>query len=72
VVRNLPEVKTKDQFLGVSSSDIPLQGASSSSISTAREDLEHLVSGVVALCLAKNALFGSTRQKLKKATARAK
>jgi hypothetical protein len=45
VVRSLPEVKLKTPLLGVSSTDIPLQGASISSIPTAGEDLEHLVSG---------------------------
>jgi hypothetical protein len=34
-VRNLPEVKTKTTLLGVCSTDIPLQGASTSNTPTA-------------------------------------
>jgi hypothetical protein len=40
VVRNLPEVKPRTPLLGVSSTDTPLQGASTASIHTAREDLD--------------------------------
>jgi hypothetical protein len=57
--------------LEVSSTDIPLQGASTSSISTVVVVLEHTVSGVGGLCLAKKALSGCARKKLKKARARA-
>jgi hypothetical protein len=71
VVRNLPEVKPKTPLLGVSSSDIPLQGACSSRIPTIREGLGHIVSGVVGLRLAKKALSGSGGRKLKKARATA-
>jgi hypothetical protein len=70
-VRNLPEVKPETSLLGVSSSDIPLQGASRSSTPTVREDLGQLVSGVGGLCLEKKTLSGSTIQKLKKTRARA-
>jgi hypothetical protein len=52
MVRNLPEVKPSTPLLGVSSTDIPLQGASSSSIPTVR-GLGHLVSGVDGRHLAK-------------------
>jgi hypothetical protein len=71
VVRNLPEVKPGTLPLGVSSTDTPLQGTSTSSIPTAGEGLGHLVSGVGGLRLAKNALSGCARRKLKKARARA-
>jgi hypothetical protein len=70
VVRNLPEVKPRTLLLGVSSTDIPLQGASSSSIPTVR-GLGHLVSGVGELRLTKKALSGCARQRLKKTRARA-
>jgi hypothetical protein len=69
-VRNLSEGKPRTPLLGVSTTDIPLQGASSSSTSTAREALGHLVSEVGGLCLAKKALSASARRKLKKARAR--
>jgi hypothetical protein len=71
VVRNLPEIKPRTPLLGVSSTDIPLQGASSSDIPTAGESLGHLVFGVRGLHLAKKALSGCSRWRLKKARARA-
>jgi hypothetical protein len=71
VVRNLPEIKPGTHLLGVSVNDIPLQGARTSGIPTARKGLGHLVSGVGWLCLAKKALSGCARQKLKEAKARA-
>jgi hypothetical protein len=40
-VLNLPQVKTKTTLCGVSSTDIPLQGASTSSTPTAGEALGH-------------------------------
>ena len=52
VVQNLPEVKPKTPLLGVSSTDIPLQGVSTSSTSAAG-GLGHLVSGVGGPRLAK-------------------
>jgi hypothetical protein len=67
VVRNLPEVKREITLLGVSSTDIPLQEASTSSTHTAGEGLAHPVSGVRGLRLAKKALSGCARRKLKKA-----
>jgi hypothetical protein len=57
--------------LGVSSTDIPLQGASTSSTPTAGEAVGHIVSGVGGLRLAKKALSGCARRKLKKPRARA-
>jgi hypothetical protein len=73
VAQNLSEVKSKTIPSGVSSTDTPLQGASTSSIPTAGEGLGHTctVSGVGELCLAKKALSGCARRKLKKARARA-
>jgi hypothetical protein len=71
VVRNLPEVKPRVPLSGVSSSDTPLQGASTSSIHTAGESLGYLVSVVGGLCLAKKALSGCARWKIKKVKARA-
>jgi hypothetical protein len=55
VVRNLPEVKPKIS-LRSQQFDIPLQGASSSSTPTVREDLRHLVSGVGGIRLVKKTL----------------
>jgi hypothetical protein len=72
VVRNLPEVKLRTPLLGVSSSDIALQGASSSSTLTAKEDLGHLVSGVGGLCLAKKALSGSPKTETEKGKSKGK
>jgi hypothetical protein len=71
VVRNLTNVKLMTLPLGVSTTDTPLQGASSSSIPTAGEGLGHLVSGVGGFHLAKKALPGCARRKLKKARVRA-
>jgi hypothetical protein len=71
VVRNLSEVKSKTILLGVSSTDIPLQGTSTSSIPTAGEGLGHIVSVAGELRLVKKALSGCARRKLKKARARA-
>jgi hypothetical protein len=56
--------------LGVSSTDIPLHGASTSSTPTAGEALGHIVSGVGGFHLAKKALSGSAKQKQKKERAR--
>jgi hypothetical protein len=71
VVKHLPEVKPRSPLLRVSSTDTSLQGASTPSIPTAREGLGHPVSGVGGLRLAKKALSGCARWKLKKAKARA-
>jgi hypothetical protein len=65
-VLNLPQAKTKTTLLGVSSADIPLQGASTSSTPTAGEGLGHIVSGVVGFRLAKKALSGSAKRKQKR------
>jgi hypothetical protein len=70
-VRNLSEVKTNTTLLGVSSTDIPLQGASTSCTPTPGEALGHLVSGAGRLRLVKKALSACARWKLKKARARA-
>jgi hypothetical protein len=66
VGRNLSEVKSETTLLGVSSTDIPLQGTSTSSIPTAGEGLGHIVSGVGELHLVKKALSGCSRWKLKR------
>jgi hypothetical protein len=65
VVRNLPKVKPRTPLLGVNSTDTPLQGASSSSIPTEGEGLGQLTSGIGEICLAKKALSGCTRWRLK-------
>jgi hypothetical protein len=69
VVRNLPKVTSRTLLSEVSSSDIPLQGASSFSTPTEGKSLKHLASGVGRLHLVRTKLSGSTRQMLKKATA---
>jgi hypothetical protein len=61
VVIILPELKPSNPLLGISSNDTPLQGASTSNVSTAG-DLGHLVSGVVGLRLAKKALSGCAKK----------
>jgi hypothetical protein len=70
VVRNLPEVKPGTPLLGVSDTDTPLWRASISGLPTVGEELGHLVSGVGGLHLAKKALSGCARRKLKKDKAR--
>jgi hypothetical protein len=70
VVRNLPEVKPWASLLGVSDTDTPLQGASISGLPAAGGESGHLVSGVGGIHLAKKALSGFARRKLKKAKAR--
>jgi hypothetical protein len=69
-VRNLPEVKPGTSLLGVSGTDIPVQRASISGLPAAGGEPGHLVSGVGGLRLAKKALSGYARRKLKKAKAR--
>jgi hypothetical protein len=69
-VRNLSKVRSETTLLGVSRTDTPLQGASTSSIPTAGEGLGHTVSEVGELRLAKKALSGCAKRKLKKARAR--
>jgi hypothetical protein len=63
-VRHLPMVKPKMPLLGVSCTDIPLQGASTSSKPTAEERQGHLVSEAGGPRLAKKALSGCARRKL--------
>jgi hypothetical protein len=71
MVRNLPEVKPKVPLLGISCTDMPLQGASTSSKPTVGEGQGHLAPKAGGPRLAKEALSGSARRKLKKAKARA-
>jgi hypothetical protein len=66
VVGNLPSTKPETTPLGVSSTNILLKGASTSSIPTVGEGLVHLVSGVSGFRLAKKALSGCTKRKLKR------
>jgi hypothetical protein len=67
---NQSEVKSKTILLGVSCTDIPLQGTSTSNIPTEGEGLGYIVSGVGEFRLAKQALSGCARRKFKKARAR--
>jgi hypothetical protein len=71
VVRNLFEVKQDVFLLEVSYTDTPLQGASISGLPAAKGEPEHLVSGVGGIRLAKKALSGCARRKLKRVKARA-
>jgi hypothetical protein len=70
IVRHLPNVKPKIPLLGVSRTDIPLQRTSNSSKSTVEGQVQ-LASQAGGPHLAKKALSGCTRQKLKKARVRA-
>jgi hypothetical protein len=69
VLRNLPDVTSRTVLLGVSSSDTPMQGASSLSIPAQGEGLRHLASGTGRLHLSRTEPSGCARQKLKKASA---
>jgi hypothetical protein len=69
VVQNLTKAQLKPPLLGVSSTDTPLQGAGSSSKPAAGEGLAHLLSGIGGPRLAKKALSGFAKRKLKKARA---
>jgi hypothetical protein len=71
VERNLPEVKPGTSLLGVSDTDTPLQGASISGLPAAGGEPGQLVSQVGGIHLAKKALSGCARGKLKKAKAEA-
>jgi hypothetical protein len=71
MVRHPLEVKTKIPLMRVSHTDIPPQGASTSSKPTVGEGQGHLVSQTGGPRLAKKALSGCARRKLKKARARA-
>jgi hypothetical protein len=64
VVRNLPEVKPGTSLMGASVADVPLQGAGTANLPAIGRELEHLVTGV-GPCLAKKALCGCARRKLK-------
>jgi hypothetical protein len=70
MVRNLPDLKPKIPLLGVSLTDIPLHGASTSSKPTVG-DQGHLVSRAGGPRLAKKTLSGCARRKIKKAKAKA-
>jgi hypothetical protein len=69
MVGHLPKVKPKIPLMGVSHTDIPLQGASTSSKSMVGEGQGHLVSQAGGPHLAKKTLSGCARWKLKKARA---
>lgn len=69
LVQNLPEAKPETTPLGVSSTDIPLQGASTSSIPTVGEGLGPQVPVVSGFRLVKK-LSGCARRKRKMAGAR--
>jgi hypothetical protein len=69
VVRNLPEVTSRTSFLGVTSSDTPLQEARGSSTPAEGEGLGHLASGAAGLHLVRTKLSGCAKWKLKKAKA---
>jgi hypothetical protein len=71
VVRTLPEIKPGTSLLGVSDTDTPLQGDNISGLPAAGGETGHLLSGVGGIRLAKKALSGYSRRKLKKAKARA-
>jgi hypothetical protein len=66
MARHLPEVKSKVSLIGVSLTDIPLQGASTSSKHAVRERQGLLVPQTGELRLLKEALSGSARRKLRK------
>jgi hypothetical protein len=66
VVQNLPGAKPKMTPLGVSNTDIPLQGASIFSILTVGGGLRHLISGVGGFRLANKSLSGCARRKMKR------
>jgi hypothetical protein len=71
VVGHLPVETSRISLLATSGSGILLQGASSSSRPAEEEDLQHVVSGVGRLHLAKTRLSECARRKLKR-TGRAK
>jgi hypothetical protein len=66
---HLPEVKTKITLMEVSLTDTPLQGASTSSKIVEKEGQGRLVPQTGELRLAKEALSGYTRRKLRKTKA---
>jgi hypothetical protein len=67
MARHLPEVKTKIPLMGVSLTDTPLQGASTSSKPAVGQG--RLVPQTGEVHTAKKALSGSARQKLRKTRA---
>jgi hypothetical protein len=69
MVRNLPEVEPGTSLLGASGIDTPIQGAGSG-IPAVGRDQGSLVPSIGRFRLAKKALSGCARQKLKKAKAK--
>jgi hypothetical protein len=66
-VQNMPEARSGTSLTGASDTDTPLQAAINSGLPAAGGELEHPVPGTAGFHLAKNALSGCTRRKLKKA-----
>jgi hypothetical protein len=69
MARHLSEIKTRIPLMGVSPTDTPLQGASTSSKPVVEEGQGHLVPQTGELRPAKKALSGSARWKLRKTRA---
>jgi hypothetical protein len=69
VAENLPEAQQKSPLLRISSTDIPLKGADFPSKPAAGEGAGHLFPRVSGPRLAKKALSGCAKRKLKKARA---
>jgi hypothetical protein len=67
MVRNMPKVKPGTSLLGVSGTDTPQQGTSIAGLPAVGGELGHLVSGIGGIRLAKKALSGCARRKVKKA-----
>jgi hypothetical protein len=70
LVRNLPEVELRTSLSGTGRINTPLQGAGSAGIPIVEGDRGSLVPSMVEFLLAKKALSGCARRKLKKAKAR--
>jgi hypothetical protein len=70
MVRNLPEVEQGTSLSGASIINTPLQGAGRTGIPAAGRDQGSLVPRIGELRLAKKALSGCARRKLKKAKAK--
>jgi hypothetical protein len=70
MVRNLPEVKPGNSLLGASGIVTRIQGAGSTGIPAVGDDQGSLVPRIGGFRLAKKALSGCARQKLKKAKAK--
>jgi hypothetical protein len=70
MVRNLPDVVPGTTLLGAGGINTPIQGAGSTGIPVAGGDQGSLVPKIGGLRLAKKALSGCARRKLKKAKAK--